>query len=240
MNQTAGANARIELDHVVFGYGDDVFLEKLDLRVQVGEAVGLLGGNGSGKSTLLKLLSGLLQPSSGEIRIDGVSILKERNRARALIGYVPDDPPLYTSMSAEENLNLFGVLWGVPRRRIEVRSKALLAAVALESQRQLWVRAYSRGMRQRLALCAALIHEPHVLLLDEAFTGLDADSSEGCRHLLLDFLGGGGSILAATHQPDHRALPLARLIEIKDGKFREAAGERSPSSDGLVPGGETA
>ncbi len=193
----------ISLRDVSFRYATGApVLAGLTLEAPAGSTLGLLGDNGAGKTTTFRLLAGLLRPDGGEIEIAGVAVAAEPERVRRLSAYVPDEPLLYPSLSALENLNLFGLLWGVPSERIRERAERLLREVGLWDVRHQWVKGYSRGMRQKLSICAGLLHEPRVVLMDEPFNGLDVSASLWARRLLRDFVEGGGCVVFTSHTPE--------------------------------------
>ena len=162
----------IDIDHVHFSYNPErAVLKGMNLKVAPGEIVGLLGENGSGKTTTFKLLSGLLYPDEGNVSITGLSVLDQLNEALKKSAFVPDEPLLYPKFSALENMNLFSILWGLKGYVSRRHAEALLKEVGLWEVRNQWVQSYSRGMKQKLSLCTALLHKPKVLLMDEPFTG---------------------------------------------------------------------
>jgi ABC-2 type transport system ATP-binding protein len=177
-------------------------LAGLDLQARGGEILGFLGANGAGKTTTFRLLSGLLRPDAGEVEVAGVSLPQDPRGARLRSAYLPDEPLLYPTLSALENLNMFALLWGVKKEMAQERAESLLHQVDLWAVRHQWVRTYSRGMRQKLALCAALLHEPKVLLMDEPFTGLDIGAVLWARNLLHRFADAGGCVVFSSHTPE--------------------------------------
>ena len=188
-------------------------LRGLALELRRGECVALLGANGSGKSTLLRLLAGLTQPDGGSIHIGGWRVPAELAALRAQIGYVGHETLLYDHLSAAENLQFFSRLYVLDEP--EMRIRRLLAQVGLERRASELVRNYSRGMRQRLAIARALLHQPAVLLLDEPFDGLDPAALEtlprllGARH--------ERSILMATHRFSLAERMAGRAIILQHG-----------------------
>lgn len=159
------------------------------------------GPNGSGKTTLLRLLSGLAAPTGGDLAVEA---------ERAQVGYLGHEPLLYRELTALENLELYGRLYRVPERR--ERAGMLLERFGLWQVRAERVATYSRGMTQRLALCRALLHDPHLLVLDEPFTALDAAAAELTRATLREQVARGGAVLYTTHQD--AGLPETRVIEL--------------------------
>src|SRR4030081_392374 len=154
-------------------YGSLAAVEDLDLEVGSGELFGFLGPNGAGKTTTMKMLVGLLRPTSGSARVAGIDITTEPEKAKARIGYVPDAATLYDKLSAREVLEVSGELYHVERRLRDRRIAALLKLFDLHDRGNDFLSGYSRGMRQKVSLAAALLHDPQVLFLDEPTVGLD-------------------------------------------------------------------
>jgi ABC-2 type transport system ATP-binding protein len=208
---------RISLDNVRFSYGRDrQVLRGVTLDVPAGHVVGLLGANGAGKTTTFKILSGLLRPDTGTVTIDGVAAATQPVDARQRTAFVPDTPLLYDQMSAEENLNMFALLWNVGAATAETRSRQLLRDAGLWDVRDEWVRGYSAGMKQKLSLCAALLHDPQVIILDEPFSGLDADGALWGREVIRARARAGKAILFSSHVPE-LVEAIADTVAILDG-----------------------
>lgn len=181
-------------------FGATEVLRGLDLDVERGGFLLVTGRNGSGKSTLLRLLAGLLAPTAGELRIGA---------DRRGIGYLGHEPLVYAELTAAENLELYGRLYHVPERR--ERIGMLLERFELWEARHGRVATFSQGMRQRLALCRALLHDPALLLLDEPFAGLDREGAELLDQQLAE-LRGARTVVVSSHQPERvEALAGARL-----------------------------
>src|SRR5688572_26592069 len=192
----------IETRALVKAYGLVPVLRKLDLAIEKGAFVALLGPNGSGKSTLIRLLAGLSRPTSGTILIGGWELPREAAAVRAQIGLVSHKALLYENLTARENLTFFSRLYNLSNRDTAARIPELLNRVGLGKRGDDLVRTYSRGMQQRLSIARALLHQPHVLLMDEPYTGLDQDASLILDELLIRAHQDGHTILMATHQLD--------------------------------------
>jgi heme exporter protein A len=209
--------AIIDIHALMKAYDIAPVLRKLDLTIARGEFVALLGPNGSGKSTLIRLLAGLSKPTSGSMRIGGWELPREAAAVRAQIGLVSHKPLLYENLTARENLNFFAGMYDLPRASWDTRISELLRRVGLAKRANDLVRTFSRGMQQRLSIARALLHNPHVLLLDEPYTGLDVDASAVLDDLLRAAHNDGHTILMSTHQLD-RATELAdRVIVLARG-----------------------
>ncbi|HEV3084269.1 MAG TPA: ABC transporter ATP-binding protein [Gemmataceae bacterium] len=166
----------LEVGNLRKQYGDQVALDGVSVQVQEGEMFGLLGPNGAGKTTLLSLISCLLDATSGEVRLAG-QVLSQRNREqRRQIGIVPQELALYGELTGRENLRFFGELYGLERAPLRRRVEEVLKAIGLEDRADHRVDSFSGGMKRRLNLGAALVHEPRLLLLDEPTTGVDPQS----------------------------------------------------------------
>lgn len=204
-----------------FGYQS--VLRGLDLDVSEGEFVALLGPNGTGKTTLLRIISGLTKPTFGAVTVAGHSTQHAAGEVRRLLGVVSHQPLLYTDLSAEENLRFYARMYGLRDAHAKVRLAEVLALVGLSARRRDPVRAYSRGMQQRLAIARAILHDPRVMLFDEPHTGLDPQASAMLDGLLRDVAARGRTVLMTTHDLA-RALALAsRVVILSGGKIAYTA-----------------
>jgi heme exporter protein A len=205
----------LEIDGVSKYFGHFPALRNISLDVEPGSTVALLGRNGAGKTTLLKILAGLSKPSEGHVRIDGTEVREQQTRRK--IGVLGHGISLYDELSALENLTLFAKLYGLEDpSRIAL---AWLERTGLDRVRDGLVREFSRGMRQRLAVARAFIHEPQVLLLDEPFTALDDRAIAVLQDLLADAHANGRTIIMSTHQL-REALELATdVVLIQRGQI---------------------
>jgi heme exporter protein A len=166
----------IELAGLRREFGERVALDGVDLRLERGESLALLGPNGSGKSTLLRILAGLLRPSGGQVSVLGAALPKETYRLRGRVGYLGHEPLLYRDLSARENLALAAALHGIDPTQAEARIERLLETVRMERRGDDRIAELSAGMRQRIDICRAVLHEPELLLLDEPDAHLDTDA----------------------------------------------------------------
>lgn len=180
-------------------YGPLVAVDDLHLTIERGQLFGFIGRNGAGKTTTIRMMMGLLEPSAGTVRIGGFDIRREPERAKAMTGYLPDHPFLYDKLTGLEFLRFVGGLYGLPRRECEGRSDELLGDFALGERAHELVETYSHGMKQRLALAAALIHRPEILVLDEPMVGLDPQGALDFRRLLKRLGATGVTIFISTH-----------------------------------------
>ncbi len=207
--------AIVETHALTKAYGLQPVLRKLDVSIERGQFVALLGPNGSGKSTLLRLLAGLSKPTSGTIRVGGWELPREAAAVRAQIGLVSHKALLYENLTARENLLFFCRLYNVSDPEDHI--KRGLERVGLTRRAHDLVRTYSRGMLQRLSIARALIHDPHVLLMDEPYTGLDVDAAATLDALMHDAHAEGHTIIMTTHELDHAATLAERAIILSRG-----------------------
>jgi ABC-2 type transport system ATP-binding protein len=167
----------LELQHLSRSYRGIPAISDVSFQVKAGEIVGFLGPNGAGKSTTVKIITGLLRPNDGRVLFEGRDIHADLLAWRAIFGYIPEEAHLYTWMSAMEYLQLVGRLRGMSERLIEEKATAMLELLGLESWRHSPMTVYSKGMRQRVLMAAALMHDPKMLVFDEPLSGLDVLSS---------------------------------------------------------------
>ncbi len=187
----------IRTENLTKRYDRVLALEGLTFEVHEGELLALLGPNGAGKTTTLRLLLGLISPTSGRVWIAGELMTPESHRLRRQIGYLPETPGFWERLPAWKNLEIYARLYGVPAAR--ARAMALLEQFGLADRARDPVATFSKGMRQRLALARALIHDPPILLLDEPTAGLDPEAALEVRELLRSLKGQGRTILLSTH-----------------------------------------
>ena len=180
-------------------FGEAVAVDGLDLQVEAGTFFGFLGPNGAGKSTTIKMLTGLLGPSGGTARVLGHDVVAEAVEAKRLIGVVPEESALFERLTGPEYLRFVGRMYGVARPVIEARSAELLELMDLQDDGRKLIVDYSHGMRKKLSISAALIHEPRVLFLDEPFEGIDAIASQLVRSILNQLVASGVTIFLTSH-----------------------------------------
>jgi ABC-2 type transport system ATP-binding protein len=174
-------------------------VDQLDLTVRRGELYALLGPNGAGKTTTLRMVAGLLAPDGGRVEIFGIDLAADPAAAKQQMAYLPDDPMLYAKLKPTEYLEFVAGLWGIDAADAEPRARRLLDWLDLTKHAHELTEGFSRGMKQKLALAGALIHEPRLLILDEPLTGLDAAAARQVKDLLLEHVRGGGTVVLTTH-----------------------------------------
>jgi len=206
----------LEIRGLSKSFGARKALQGIDLSVGTGEIVAFLGPNGAGKTTLLKVVSTLLTPTSGSVRVDGFDVTEEPEEARRRIGCVFHDFMLYDDLTVEENLAFFGRLYDA--RRSGPQLDALLDRVGLLHRKVDRIATLSRGMKQRVALARAMLNSPRLLLFDEPFTGLDEAAAETLRSFLRSFASSSGSVLLTSHDPRLAHGLAGRLVILSQGK----------------------
>ena len=174
-------------------------VDRLDLTVRSGELYALLGPNGAGKTTTLRMVAGLLAPDGGTVEVFGADLTSDPAAAKQHMAYLPDDPMLYAKLKPTEYLEFVAGLWGIEAAVAEERARRLLDWLDLTKHAHELTEGFSRGMKQKLALAGALIHEPKLLILDEPLTGLDAAAARQVKDLLLAHVDGGGTVILTTH-----------------------------------------
>ncbi|MEW6307587.1 MAG: ABC transporter ATP-binding protein [Bacillota bacterium] len=194
-------------------------VDDLTLAVPAGEIFGFLGPNGAGKTTTIKLVVGLLKPDAGTITVDGVDVLKEPLDAKRRLGYVPDYPNLYERLTGLEYLNFIADVWGIPTAERRRRLEPLLGMFDLADAITDIVQAYSHGMRQKLAVTAAVLTDPALLILDEPMTGLDPKSQADFKELMRGRCEAGKAVFFSTHILDVAERLCDRVGIIHKGKL---------------------
>jgi heme exporter protein A len=211
----------IELRGLRRVYGDRAALDGVDVSLARGETLLVLGPNGAGKTTLLRILATLLRPSGGEVRVLGARLPGEAWKARGRIGFLGHEPLLYRDLSGRENLRFQARLHGMRGAAAEARIGELLAALAIERRADDRAAELSAGMRQRLALCRCLLHDPELLLLDEPESNLDAEGRELARGLIGPV--SGRTRVVASHDPEHFLPETDRVLRLGAGAVAVAA-----------------
>jgi ABC-2 type transport system ATP-binding protein len=194
-------------------------LHPLDLDVRAGEVFGFLGLNGAGKTTTLRMLAGVLPPTAGEVRINGLDLQRQPVEARRVMGFIPDRPYLYDKLTAREFLHFIGELYGMGGPALERRIDEVLAEHALEAWGNALVESFSHGMKQRLVLSGALLHRPLVLIVDEPMVGLDPSGARQIKKTFRDFAATGRTVFLSTHTLAVAAEVCDRLAIIHQGRI---------------------
>ncbi|WP_416150367.1 ABC transporter ATP-binding protein [Salipaludibacillus sp. HK11] len=192
-------NTAIKLTNLAKSYGKHYAVKSINLDVYKGEMFGFLGPNGAGKTTTIKMLTGLLEPTKGSAEIYGIDIWKSPLEGKQKIAYVPDQPNLYPKLTGWNYLEFVASVFKIPEDRFEVKAKELLHTFSLTEQANNLIESYSHGMKQKIAICGALVHEPDVLFLDEPTVGLDPKSARNLKNLLRKLCDNGMTAFFSTH-----------------------------------------
>jgi ABC-2 type transport system ATP-binding protein len=209
--------AMLEARHLTKYYSAIPAIRDVSFTVEPGAILGLLGPNGSGKSTTVSLLTGLREPSAGQIWFDGRNIAERLVEYRARVGYVPEEAHLYTFLSAREHLDLIGRLRRLPAQLLTRKVSMLLDLFGLTSAADQPMSGYSKGMKQKVLLIAALLHDPDLLILDEPESGLDLTAGLVLRHLIPILAARGKTILYSSHVLDHVERLCADVVVLHHG-----------------------
>ena len=226
----------LKIEHLTKLYGEKKAVDDLSLHIEKGEIYGFIGHNGAGKTTTIKACCGILQFDSGEIRVDGVSVRDDPLSCKRKIAYIPDNPDLYDFMSGIKYLNFVADIFGVSAedRRERIRKYADLFELTDDLAQP--IAAYSHGMKQKLAIISALIHEPKLIIMDEPFVGLDPKASHTLKLLMRDICDRGGAIFFSTHvlEVAEKLCDKVAIIKggrlIKSGTMEDVKGDESLES----------
>lgn len=216
---SAGSGDVLTIRNLTKSYGSLRALDDVSLTLEPGEFFGLLGPNGAGKTTLMSLVSGIRPADSGEILLQGEKFRPERIEQRAQLGFVPQALALYDELSGEENLRLFGRLYGLSGQVLRERVEEGLVAAQLQDRRRHQVKTYSGGMRRRLNVVAAILHRPKLLLCDEPTVGVDPQSRNAIFEFVQKLNGEGMTIVYSTHYMEEATRLCSRIGIIDHGKL---------------------
>ncbi|HEV8028808.1 MAG TPA: ABC transporter ATP-binding protein [Stellaceae bacterium] len=194
-------------------------VDGLDLHIRAGEFYALLGPNGAGKTTTLRMLTGLLRPDSGAIAIFGIDALADPVAAKRITAWLSEEPMIYDKLTPYEYLEFVAGLWGIEAALAETRATELLRWLGLVPHAHERCESFSRGMRQKVALAGALVHEPKLIVLDEPLTGLDAGSARDVKDMLRARVAGGSTVIMTTHILEVAERMADRIGVIRGGKL---------------------
>ncbi len=209
----------LKIDHFTKTYGEKKAVDDLTLHIRQGEIYGFIGHNGAGKTTTLKSVAGIMQFDSGEILIDGTSIQKDPIGCKKKMAYIPDNPDLYEFMTGMQYLNFVGDIFAIPADRRKQRIQNLADTFELTGDLNQPISAYSHGMKQKLAIISAWIHEPKLILMDEPFVGLDPKASHILKGMMREVCNRGGAIFFSTHVLEVAEKLCDKIAIIKGGKL---------------------
>lgn len=209
----------LKIENVTKNYGEKKAVDSLSLHIHPGEIYGFIGHNGAGKTTTIKACCGILQFDSGSIFVDGISIKEEPLQCKKKIAYIPDNPDLYEFMSGIQYLNFVADIFGVAAAQRKERIHKYADMFELTADLAQPISAYSHGMKQKLAIISALIHEPKLIIMDEPFVGLDPKASHLLKEIMRQLCDNGSSIFFSTHVLEVAEKLCDKVAIIKDGKL---------------------
>ncbi|MBS0242275.1 MAG: ABC transporter ATP-binding protein [Proteobacteria bacterium] len=214
-----GVSPALKLRGIAKAFGPKQAVTGMDLELRRGELYALLGPNGAGKTTTLRMVAGLMKPDRGSIQIFGIDALAEPIEARRITAWLPDEPMLYDKLTPVEYLEFVAGLWRVEARVAERRADELLDVLDLAPHAHLRCEGFSRGMKQKVALAGALIHEPQLIMLDEPLTGIDAGVARQVKDLLQARVKAGATIVLTTHILEVAERLADRIGIVADGRL---------------------
>lgn len=212
----------LQIEHLTKTYGEKKAVDDLSLHILPGEIYGFIGHNGAGKTTTLKSVAGILRFDAGEIRIGGTSIRTDPLACKRKLAYIPDNPDLYDYMTGIQYLNFIANIFGVSAADRQARIRELAERFELTNDLAQPIAAYSHGMKQKLAIISALLHEPKLILMDEPFVGLDPLAAHQLKTLMRRFCDGGGAIFFSTHVLEVAEKLCDRVAIIRAGRLVRA------------------
>ena len=223
----------LNIEHLTKAYGEKKAVDDLNLHIAPGEVYGFIGHNGAGKTTTLKSVVGILQFDAGEITIDGISIKENPLECKRRFAYIPDNPDLYDYMTGIKYLNFIADIFGVGANERQARIRKYADAFELTADLAQPIAAYSHGMKQKLAIIAAWLHEPKLILMDEPFVGLDPKASHLLKEMMREVCDEGGAIFFSTHVLEvaeklcHKVAIIKGGRLIRSGTMEEVKGDES-------------
>ncbi|MBR6702986.1 MAG: ABC transporter ATP-binding protein [Clostridia bacterium] len=221
----------LRIENVSKSYGEKKAVDNLSLHIKAGEIYGFIGHNGAGKTTTLKACVGILDFDEGEIFIDGVSIKENPLECKKKIAYIPDNPDLYAFMTGIGYLHFIADIFGVSAKAREERIQKYADAFSLTADLAMPVSSYSHGMKQKLAIISALIHEPKLIIMDEPFVGLDPSASHKVKEIMREMCDNGCAIFFSTHVLEVAEKLCDKIAIIKDGKLIKSGATEEVKGD---------
>ena len=209
----------LEIRNLTKSFGEKKAVDNLSLEIKPGEIYGFIGHNGAGKTTTLKSIAGILQFDEGEIKIDGVSIREDPIACKKMLAYIPDNPDIYEFMTGIKYLNFIADIFGVGAEERQERIKKYADLFELTKDLAEPVSAYSHGMKQKLAVISAWLHEPKLIIMDEPFVGLDPKASHILKEMMREFCDKGNAIFFSTHVLEVAQKLCDKVAIIKNGKL---------------------
>ena len=209
----------LNIQHLSKTYGDKKAVDDLSLHIAPGEIYGFIGHNGAGKTTTLKAIAGILQFDAGEITVDGLSVKEQPLACKQRMAYLPDNPDLYEFMTGIQFLNFIADIFGVSAADRQARIRDYADRFELTADLGQQISAYSHGMKQKLAIISAWIHQPRLILMDEPFVGLDPKASHLLKQMMLELCDAGGAIVFSTHVLEVAEKLCDKVAIIKNGRL---------------------
>ena len=209
----------LRIDHLTKTYGEKKAVEDLSLHIAPGEIYGFIGHNGAGKTTTLKSIAGILQFDAGDIRIGGISIREDPLACKRMMAYIPDNPDLYEYMTGIKYLNFIADIFGVSADDRQARIRDYAARFELTDDLAQPIAAYSHGMKQKLAIISAWLHQPRLILMDEPFVGLDPKAAHLLKGMMRELCDAGGAIFFSTHVLEVAEKLCDKVAIIKSGRL---------------------
>lgn len=228
-------DSSIVIQDLFKNYGDVRALDGIGLEIPGGQIFGILGPNGSGKTTLLKIITSILEPTSGIVRVNGISATEDPMKIKSIIGYVPETPTLYESLTPVEFLGFVGSIRKIKHEILSERITRFARAFEIEDKMNNFIGSLSFGTKQKVAIMSAFIHDPEIIILDEGMNGLDPRSAKILKNLLLDYVASGRTVIFSTHVLEVAESVCHRMAIIYKGRIvdvgtlrelRESAGEK--------------
>ncbi len=209
----------IEVKNLTKNFGNLTAVDNISLSVHKGEIFGFLGPNGAGKTTTIRMLTGVLFPDTGEAIIDGINMAKNPIAAKSKMGVIPEIGNTYMDLSALQNILLSGKFYGISSGSLKDKTIELLKKLELYNKRNMPVRGFSKGQKQRISIASAIVHNPSILFLDEPTSGLDVQSQRLIREIIKDMNSGGTTIFLTTHNIEEANILCDRVCIINNGKI---------------------
>ncbi len=209
----------LKIEHLTKTYGEKKAVDDLSLHIHAGEIYGFIGHNGAGKTTTLKSVAGILQFDSGEILVDGKSVRTQPLECKKMIAYIPDNPDLYEYMTGIKYLNFIADIFGVSAQARQERIRKYADLFELTADLAQPIAAYSHGMKQKLAIISAWLHEPKLIIMDEPFVGLDPKAAHILKGMMRELCSAGGAIFFSTHVLEVAEKLCDKVAIIKGGKL---------------------
>ncbi len=214
------SNEMIKIEALNKSFGRIKALNDLNLDVKHGELLGIIGPNGAGKTTAIRMACCILKPDSGDIIIDGYSIHDDPIKIKSMIGYLPEEPNLYERFKAKDLLKYFAELYGVPKNDIDGKIQELLELVGMTKRSEDRINTFSKGLRQRISVARALVHDPDIIIFDEPTMGLDPETANSIRNFIKN-LKGQKTMILCTHYMEEADLLCDRVAILNEGKIRD-------------------